>query len=125
MDHFRLARLDLSGKPARGELVPVGSFAGSVRHVVTPPRLDRVAKTLTQLFDQRFEVTVSEPTRRGGGPSQADTPADEAESGRKSGGVDRRDALNLPLVRDVFDIFPDATLLDARPERDENQEANA
>ncbi len=30
--------------------------------------------------------------------------------------LDRRTALNLPLVRDAFDVFPDATLIDARRE---------
>ena len=30
--------------------------------------------------------------------------------------MDRRDALSLPLVRDVFEVFPDASLIDARHE---------
>jgi hypothetical protein len=31
--------------------------------------------------------------------------------------MDRRDALSLPLVRDVFEVFSDATLIDARREQ--------
>ena len=30
--------------------------------------------------------------------------------------LDRRTALNLPLVRDVFAVFPEVTLIDARRE---------
>lgn len=124
MDHFRLQSVDAAVTPGRAILMGTTSFVGGAHNVATGPRLKRVADTLRQLLGKPFEIQLAETTGtsaraqqasgpgqepRGGNPSTAQ-PSDEA-SGR--GHVDRRDALELPLVRDVFEVFPDAMLIKA------------
>ncbi|MEO1237592.1 MAG: hypothetical protein AAFX76_12460 [Planctomycetota bacterium] len=112
MDHFRLTAIDRDAQPAVAHLAPTITFAGGVKNVATGPRLQRVADTLTQLLGTPCRVEVADR------PATAthETHPDSADASAQSRTVDRRDALDLPLVRDVFDVFPDATLLDARRE---------
>lgn len=135
MDHFRLQSIDTTSRPATAWIVPTMTFAGAAANVATGPRLKRVADTITQLLGQPVQADLVVPAPRGGPSSGSDTPNGGAHHGPSAGsgtsggretsgdggisgggGVDRRDALNLPLVRDVFEIFPDASLIDARKE---------
>ena len=110
MDHFRLASIDLQQRPGVAVLVPTLTFAGGVHNVATAPRVKRVADTLTQVLAHPVRVEVAD-----GPPRRAPTPDDDPDTPRRqTAGLDRRDALSLPLVRDVFEVFPDATLIDAR-----------
>ena len=118
MDHFRLARIDVSSSPGFAELTPATAIASGLKHVATAPRLKRVADTLTQLIGRPMRVELeaggaSGPVVHPDNRTQED--ADQRDSKVAGGaGIDRRDALSLPLVRDVFEVFPDAMLVDAR-----------
>ncbi|MEM8737870.1 MAG: DNA polymerase III subunit gamma/tau [Planctomycetota bacterium] len=120
MDHFRLQAIRADRDPAVALLVPTMTFAGGVKNVATGPRLQRVADTLTQLLGRKVRVEAADkPPPRPDDPPDPQTPATDTPSapGPTAGSarhVDRRDALNLPLVREVFDVFPDASLIDAR-----------
>ena len=119
MDHFRLTSVQTDQRPGLAVLAPTLTFAGGVHNVATGPRVKRVADTLTQILAHPMRVEVADgPPRRG--PSPSDDPGDHLDAtppGRtSSAGLDRRDALSLPLVRDVFEVFPDATLIGARKE---------
>lgn len=137
MDHFRLQSIDTSANPAVALVAPTMSFAGGAGNVATGPRLQRVADTITQLIGQPVRAELAAPPPRPGqdgqrqGTSSSDQSANGAGGGSHSGGIsgggsggrsgggggiDRRDALNLPLVRDVFEIFPDASLINTRRE---------
>ncbi len=120
MDHFRLQSVDVSDRPGLAVLVPTMAFAGGVHNVATGPRVKRVTDTLTQILAHPMRVEVAEaPSREA--REQADarsgqTRESSPQTSPNSGKLDRRDALSLPMVRDVFDIFPNATLIDARRE---------
>ena len=121
MDHFKLTAINHSSQPSVATLAPTMTFAGGVHNVATGPRVKRVADTLTQLLGRHTHVELAESpsrppevTQSHGGSDRGPTHAAPPNPASGQGGVDRRDALNLPLVRDVFDVFPDATLIDAR-----------
>jgi len=137
MDHFRLQSIDTSASPAVAVIAPTMSFAGGAANVATGPRLQRVAETITQLFGQPVRAELAAPPSRPGqddqrpnassssgnpgnanrnGGNHANASSGGGHSGGGGGGIDRRDALNLPLVRDVFEIFPDASLINTRRE---------
>ncbi|MEM6459932.1 MAG: hypothetical protein AAF710_11140, partial [Planctomycetota bacterium] len=114
MDHFRLATLDTDAAPAVAHLRPTTGFVGGVHHVATGPRLQRVGDTLTQLLGRPVRVEAAEAK-----PPEASTPhpdagPEPAPVNGRADAVDRREALGLPLVRDVLEVFPDASLIDAR-----------
>ncbi|MEM1108779.1 MAG: hypothetical protein AAGH99_08825 [Planctomycetota bacterium] len=115
MDHFKLQSIDTSAEPAVASIAPTMTFAGGAANVATGPRLQRVADTITQLLGRpvRAELAAGPPRKTPDRPTP-NTPGNSPPS--NGGSVDRRDALNLPLVRDVFDVFPDASLIDARKE---------
>ena len=139
MSHFRLARLDTAATPHVAYLAPAPG-AAHARGFATGPRLARVAETLTSLTNAPVRVQLDAPPPPGGhvppdaagsdsvastgtgdGPAQpgstegvvAAPGGDEPAAGER---LDRRTALNLPLVRDVFAVFPEVTLIDARRE---------
>lgn len=113
-----------------------------VQAIATPQRLEPVAQELTRLRGTRTRVSFRAPpsgdtapgtpapgtldspstTTRpdqggarfsGGAPVGLDVPSSGGTSG---GGFDRRAAMQVPLVRQVLDIFPDASLIEAREE---------
>jgi hypothetical protein len=117
LDHFELRSLDHGSMPAVATLAPK-SDAGNIARFATPPRLERLGQHLTRLSGRPVRVDLvagtsvrqNEPT-----PDAGASPAGAAHrEGR--GGIDRREALNLPLVRDALEVFPDAILVDARKE---------
>jgi hypothetical protein len=134
MDHFRLDTLDLSARPGRAVLLPTMTFAGGVHNVATTPRLKRVAEALTQILGHPMQVEAApgprhdhaSPANAAPGNAQADaaTPAapDQPSPPRPDAShLDRRDAMSLPLVQDVFEVFPDAMLIHARREPNPHQ----
>ena len=124
MDQFRLQSIDPNPSPGRATLAATAGFVSGAHHIATPPRLKRVAETLRELLGKPFEVGLAEidpaanRARQIAAPDQpdaADRQNAQANPEASSGGhVDRRDALDLPLVRDVFEVFPDAVLIQAR-----------
>lgn len=106
VDKVELASLDAAAglckmRPKRGQR----DIAG----FVNARQCDRLAAELTKLTDKRFRIELIEaasPQRSQASPS----------SGPGSGAGQRRKALDLPLVKDIFDVFPEAVLLDARAE---------
>ncbi|MEO0514929.1 MAG: hypothetical protein AAF086_06495, partial [Planctomycetota bacterium] len=136
MDHFKLQSIDTSPSPAVAVVAPTMTFSGGAANVATGPRLQRVADTITQLVGRPVRAELAPAPARPGqdpapgasgsrGSSAQPSPGTSARAGAASGsvsggggggGVDRRDALNLPLVRDVFEIFPDASLIHTRRE---------
>jgi len=118
MDHFNLTALDTAARPAVATLAATMTFAGGIQNVATGPRLNRVTEAMTQLLGCPVRIELADAaapdalkSAQGSAHGQ-DVPETQAQ--QRS--VDRRDALNLPLVRDVFEVFPDASLIDARKE---------
>ncbi|MEM9418811.1 MAG: DNA polymerase III subunit gamma/tau [Planctomycetota bacterium] len=117
MDHFRIQSIDTASNPAVATLISTMSFAGGAANVATGPRLQRVADTITQIIGRATRVQLAETkgpasgsASSGGGPQQGGAP----DKSMRGNAVDRREALNLPLVRDVFEVFPDASLINTR-----------
>lgn len=138
MDHFRLQSIDTSVDPAVALIAPTMTFAGGAGNVATGPRLQRVADTITQLLGRSVRAELAANPQRhadqnsrpdsdssapgsaggnAGGPPGGSHSGGSHSGGGGGGGIDRRDALNLPLVRDVFEIFPDASLINTRREK--------
>ncbi len=112
-------KVELAGVDAAGGVCRVRPRKGhrDIAGFVTPRQCDRLAAELTKLTARRCRVELVEP--RTGPAAQAN--AGETSSPQQGVGQ-RRAALDLPLVKDVFDVFPEAVLLDARKEQDENAE---
>jgi DNA polymerase-3 subunit gamma/tau len=82
---------------------------------VNSRQCDRLAAELTKLTSKRFRIELIDAS-----PPRRDQ-NDQSGSRPQGGAGQRRKALDLPLVKDVFDAFPDAVLLDARAERGKAQ----
>lgn len=76
---------------------------------VTPARLEPVAGELSTLRGVRTRLVLQAPSAEAS--QQADQPGEAA-----GGGVNRRAAMQIPLVRQALEVFPDAMLIDVRPE---------
>jgi DNA polymerase-3 subunit gamma/tau len=113
-------RLELAGIDAQSGVCKVRPRQGhrDIAGFVTPRQCDRLAAELTKLTARRCRVELVGVT--GPAAQQRQQPdalsEDAANAGRSSAGA-RRAALDLPLVKDVFDVFPEAVLLDARKQR--------
>ena len=81
--------------------------------IATPARLEPIAAELTTLRGQRTRCVIAAPEASASRPA-ADGGAEAAASG--PGPFDRRAAMQVPLVRQVLEYFPDALLLEAREE---------
>ncbi|MBX2851016.1 MAG: DNA polymerase III subunit gamma/tau [Phycisphaeraceae bacterium] len=79
---------------------------------VNARQCDRLAAELTKLAAKRCRIELIDAAA----PQRAQDTPDTASG--SSGAGQRRKALDLPLVKDVFDVFPEAVLLDARAEHD-------
>ncbi|MGB0767935.1 MAG: DNA polymerase III subunit gamma/tau [Phycisphaeraceae bacterium] len=113
VDKLELAELDASAglckvRPRKGHR-DIAGFANARQR-------DRLAAELTKLTSKRFRIELVDVGSTNAGP---EANADRASG---SGSGQRRKALDLPLVKDVFDVFPEAVLLDARPERDDTDQ---
>ncbi len=115
LDLFTLRAIDTTRQPAEAAITPA-SGAAHARRFATAPRLDRLGQRLGELVGLPVRVRVADatpPDPLGGSESQTSDDASSSAYGA-GGGVDRRAALDLPLVRDALEVFPDAVLLDAR-----------
>ena len=79
---------------------------------MTQPRRDELAALLTRVTGQPLKVDIAAPSQSAGdaaGPSNLGSSSSSSPSPR-----DR--ALSAPLVREIFQLFPDSTIVDVRPE---------
>ncbi len=117
LDHFELRGIDVAQRPAHATLAPKAS-AGHALRFATAPRLERLGQHLTRLSGTPVRVTLAAPPTAQQRDEQRAAAVPDSPAGSRTGSaggvVDRRDALSLPLVRDAFDVFPDAILVDAR-----------
>eukprot|EP00752_Nemacystus_decipiens_P017104 g15320.t1 len=116
VDKVELARLDPESglcqvRPRKGQR----DIAG----FVNARQCDRLAAELTKMTARRFRIELIEAAT-----SSHVMPAKRSGSGQGGAGQ-RRKALDLPLVKDVFDAFPEAMLIDARAEQEKMEQAQA
>ena len=116
LTHFSLADLD----PAAGaaSLLPRPGLGGGGRSLATEPRLRRLSELVTAVVGVPVRVVLAAPGGAGGGSDGGGGagpggPNPNAAPGREHE-LDRREALALPLVREVLDVFPEASLVGAR-----------
>lgn len=106
-----------------GETAIVAALPGhrEVRVIATPARLEPVAAVLSELRGQRTRIVLeaqpASESRTAAGDEPSGTSA--AAAGRDAGSFDRRAAMQVPLVRQAMEFFPDATVIDAREQRTE------
>ncbi len=78
-------------------------------------RLQEITEELAPILGRRVRVSVQAPKidsgQAGGEASRGSTPVQG-----KARDTDRRAAMDLPLVKQVMDVFPDAVLFDVREE---------
>ncbi len=79
-------------------------------------RLQEVTDELTPILGRRVRVSMqSSPTPKASADTTTQAPSPGNGPGRAT---DRRAAMELPLVKKVLDVFPDAVLFDVREEAD-------
>jgi len=106
-------KVELAGIDAASGLCRVRPRKGhrDIAGFVNARQCDRLAAELTKLTAKRCRIELVETSH----PDRAQA-AQGQSGGASSGAGQRRKALDLPLVKDVFDVFPEAVLLDARKE---------
>lgn len=92
-------------------VAPVPGRAEVVRYA-TADKLDRVARECSEIAGRRMRVRFETAP---GAAGEASDPAVE-RSGSGPPTASRRAAMELPLVREAFEVFPDAMLIDVRTE---------
>ncbi|MEE9405078.1 MAG: hypothetical protein V3V20_09295 [Algisphaera sp.] len=112
MSQFELSAWD--AKAGAAMLVPRPGVGGGGKSLATDERLARLGKAIGAVTgNQVVRVTLGAAiAREADGEDQA-----MASPGEKGDKVDRREALSMPLVREVLDVFPEATFLAARKRR--------
>ncbi|MEM6504690.1 MAG: DNA polymerase III subunit gamma/tau [Planctomycetota bacterium] len=113
VDKVELASLDTDAglcqvQPRRGQREIAG--------FVNVRQCDRLAAELTKLTAKRFRIELIDAAT----PEPVSQDPDAAARQQTSG--QRRKALDLPLVKDVFDAFPEAVLIEARVDQESNQD---
>ena len=109
VDKIELAEMD-----AEAGLCKVRPRKGhrGIAGFVNARQCDRLAAELTKLTAKRFRIELIDAD-----PPQHAQPT-QGRPGSRGGVGHRQKAMDLPLVKDVFDTFPEAVLLDARAERE-------
>ncbi len=83
-------------------------------------RLQGITDELTPILGRRVQVSVNAPAATNHADDNPTGPTDPAspqtQAPRPTGAADRRAAMDLPLVKQVMDVFPDAVLFDVREE---------
>jgi hypothetical protein len=80
---------------------------------MTQPRRDELAALLSRVTGQPIKVDIAAPSQ-----SSGDGGNSSALASSSSSSLSPRDrALNAPLVREIFQLFPDSTIVDVRPEQ--------
>ncbi|MEM6259780.1 MAG: DNA polymerase III subunit gamma/tau [Planctomycetota bacterium] len=113
VDKVELASLDTDAglcqvQPRRGQREIAG--------FVNARQCDRLAAELTNLTAKRFRIELIDAAT----PEPVSQDPDAAARQQTSG--QRCKALDLPLVKDVFDAFPEAVLVEARVDQESNQD---
>jgi len=109
-------KVELAGVASAAAVLRIKPRAGArdIAGFVAGRQCDRLAAELTKLTARRCRVeliaNVPPPDRTGA--------SEQAPASSRS---QRRAALDLPLVKDVFDVFPEAVMLDARSEREKGE----
>ena len=108
---FTLDTLEPDGDVLRGVLRPEPEDAAARRRA-NPDRLHRLAERLSQLAGRSVRLVLSPPPAGAADQRTARVrPADTR--------MHQSDALQVPLVQDIFDIFPDADIVDFHRETPE------
>lgn len=109
LTHFSLGTLDVAAGSA--ELTPRPGLGGGGRSLATTERLQKLGVLMSRVLGQTVRLTLGRAAASGAAAADGPDDARETEGGT---GVDRREALALPLVREALDVFPEATFLSAR-----------
>ncbi|MEM6392863.1 MAG: hypothetical protein AAF797_08840 [Planctomycetota bacterium] len=105
VQHLELVSLDADRN--RAELRPRPGHADLAKFAVGR-QLERLKAEFAAVTDRRLELVIV-------GPASASSPS--SEPGKPTGNASiRRKVMDLPLVKDALDVFPDAMLIDAREE---------
>ena len=80
-------------------------------------RLQGITEELAPILGRRVQVSIHPPVSNQHDP--ADSNSFNPQSSAPTKQADRRAAMDLPLVKQVMDIFPDAVLFDVREEANE------
>ena len=106
MQQFRLASLAESGGGVEAEIAAASADA---HRFATEGRISRLAQRLTDLLGRPVKVRVADAPA--GGPAQVAPPSRDDPAGKHdTGGLTHQEAMELPLVQDVLDVFPDAAV---------------
>lgn len=111
MQSLQLAQLDANSATLRP--VPGGrDVAGFASH---PKQLDTLSKRLSEVLGKSIKASVEinqQPNALQGNANHQNGQADSNPNQRENNQKRRQEALQLPLVKTVLDVFPDASLLD-------------
>ncbi|MEM1445606.1 MAG: hypothetical protein AAGF84_06085 [Planctomycetota bacterium] len=126
LDHFELRGIDAGRQPAQATLAPKPAAGHAVRFA-TPARLERLGQHLSRLSGTPVRVALAANTPASGDAADQKTSqvGDAPMASAGAMGIDRRDALGLPIVRDAFEVFPDAILVDARKEEPPDEDGSS
>ena len=106
IDNVELLQIDKQG----GVVAPKPGH-GDMMGFLTDARLDQVAQQLEPILGTRVRITLQKAGDAGAQDRQS-TPNGNGAAAT----LDRRQAMELPLVKKVLDAFPDATILNVQPE---------
>lgn len=111
-------------------LVPTPGHRDVLNFAKDPRRLQVVTDELIPILGRRVRVTMQAPapgSSPGGSPGDAaQTPGSNSSgSNNASRHADRRAAMDLPLVKQVLEVFPDAVLFDVREENNGSTPADS
>jgi hypothetical protein len=119
--HDRLANQHAWGWIDNVELVCIDAQAAVIaprpghremRGFMNDDRLASVGKQLEPILGRLVRVTIQTPDADSGAAS----PAPVAGAGESAQVAQRRQAMDMPLVKNVMEVFPDATVLGCCPE---------
>lgn len=103
VQHLELMSLD-AGR-SKAELRPRPGHADLAKFAVGR-QLERLKAEFAAVTDRRLELVIVAPASANTAENGPSTPTGNASI--------RRKVLDLPLVKDALDVFPDARLIDAR-----------
>lgn len=106
LNHLQLVELTddhASIRPAAGQQ--------SMADFLTPPRLAEIARLLELIVGNQIAVQIARPAKRADDQT-SDQPTPGQSANVSAHGELRRTIFGLPLVRELLDVFPDATPTD-------------
>jgi hypothetical protein len=81
-----------------------------------PRRLQSLTEELAPILGRRVRVSIQPPSPANPGHHEPNAQSPNPQSPTPNNAANRRAAMDLPLVKQVMDIFPDAVLFDLREE---------